>query len=101
MTMVEFVAEFTTNHMGNLNALLRMVDHAAEAGADFIKMQKKDVETFYPKDKLDAPFKSPYGRTYRDYRTMLEFGEDDFDRFDVRCRDRAIPWFCTVQDQQS
>ena len=34
-----FVAEFTTNHMGNLNVLMCMVERAAWAGADFIKMQ--------------------------------------------------------------
>ena len=46
-----FVAEFTTNHMGNLNLLLKMAESAKYAGADYIKMQKKNVETFYTKEK--------------------------------------------------
>ena len=80
----KFVAEFTTNHMGNLNVLLRMAERAAEAGCDLIKMQKKDVESFYSQAKLDAPYESPYGHTYRDYRSIFEFGVEDFGRFDRR-----------------
>lgn len=99
--MVEIVAEFTTNHCGNLNVLLRMVDAAAKAGASSIKMQKKDVESFYAKEKLDGPFESPYGHTYRDYRTMFEFGRDDWVTFSERCRQQRTPWFCTVQDIRS
>ena len=96
-----FVAEFTTNHMGNLNVLMCMVERAAWAGADFIKMQKKDVETFYSKEKLDAPFLSAYGKTYRDYRRVFEFDDDDFKRFDAKCKAHNIRWFSTVQDLPS
>jgi N-acetylneuraminate synthase len=99
--MTTFVAEFTTNHMGNLNVLLRMVERAAAAGCSLIKMQKKDVETFYSQEKLDSPYVSPYGKTYRDYRKTFEFDEDDFQRFDRKCRDVGVGWFCTVQDVPS
>ena len=99
--MTTFVAEFTTNHMGNLNVLLRMVERAAAAGCSLIKMQKKDVETFYSKEKLDKAYASPYGKTYRDYRTIFEFNEEDFARFDEKCRQVGVGWFCTVQDVPS
>lgn len=99
--MVDFTAEFTTNHMGNLNVLLRMVERAAKAGASFIKMQIKDVESFYSQEKLDAAYDSPYGHTYREYRTIFEFGPEDFDRFDTKCREVGVPWFATAQDLPS
>lgn len=98
---VEFVAEFTTNHMGNLNLLLRMVDEAKAAGASVIKMQKKDVERFYDRDKLDEPYRSPYGKTYRDYRSLFEFDDRSFRVFDTHCRKRGIAWFATAQDSES
>ena len=100
-TQVEFVAEFTTNHMGNLNLLLKMVDAAADAGASLIKMQKKDVENFYSQEKLNSSYLSPYGLTYRDYRTTFEFDYDDHVKFDRRCKDRGIDWFATAQDRAS
>lgn len=99
--MTTFVAEFTTNHMGNLNVLLAMVEQAAQAGASLIKMQKKDVDSFYAKEKLDAPFLSAYGKTYRDYRKIFEFDQEDFERFDRKCKEVGIGWFTTVQDLPS
>ncbi len=98
---MEFVAEFTTNHMGNLNVLLRMVEAATWAGADVIKMQKKDVETFYSQEKLNSAYENPYGKTYRDYRTIFEFSHDDYQRFDDKCVAENIPWFSTIQDEAS
>jgi N-acetylneuraminate synthase len=95
---VILVAEFTTNHMGNLNVLLRMAEKAKAAGCDYIKMQKKDVETFYSKGKLDMPYQSPYGKTYREYRTIFEFDKEDYDRFNQHCQDLDVEWFSTVQD---
>lgn len=100
--MPEIVAEFTVNHCGNLNLLLRMVEEAAKAGADSIKMQKKDVEGYYTQAKLDTPYESPYGHTYRDYRTLFEFERhDDWHALDRTCTTNHLPWFATVQDKPS
>jgi len=101
MDRPKFVAEFTTNHIGNLNLLLRMVESAAWAGADFIKMQKKDVSSYYSKEKLELSYDSPYGKTYYDYRSIFEFGLDDFVRFDRACRENEIKWYSTIQDLPS
>lgn len=95
------VAEFTTNHLGNLNLLFRMVDAAAKAGCHYIKMQKKDIDSFYTPEKLAAPYESPYGHTYRDYRQTFEFGFEDFVRFDEQCRAAGTRWFATAQDVPS
>ena len=99
--MVKFICEFTTNHMGNLNILLEMVKKAAETGADYIKMQKKDVETFYSKEKLEKQYLSPYGKTYYDYRKIFEFNKRDFDVFDEECKKYNMKWFATAQDLPS
>lgn len=101
LIMTEFTAEFTTNHMGNFNVLMRMVEQAVDAGADYIKMQKKDVENFYTEEKLNSNYKSPYGHTYREYRKIFEFDRTDFDRFDEKCEDLDIEWFATPQDIKS
>jgi len=96
-----FVAEFTTNHMGNMNLLLKMVEQSEIAGASIIKMQKKDVEVSYSQKKLNMPYQSPYGKTYRDYRSLFEFNYDDFKRFNNKCLEKKIPWFITIQDKES
>ena len=98
MDNIIFVAEFTTNHMGNLNLLLKMTEKVGEIGCDYIKMQKKDVKTFYTQEKLARPYKSPYGKTYGEYREIFEFSKEDTQRFDDTCREQGIKWFATVQD---
>lgn len=99
--MAEFICEFTTNHMGNLNILLEMVRLASATGSNYIKMQKKNIETFYSQAKLNAPYKSPYGKSYRDYRKIFEFGKRDFDLFDAECKKYNMEWFATAQDKSS
>jgi sialic acid synthase SpsE len=97
----KFICEFTTNHMGNLNILLEMVRKASDSGADYIKMQKKDVATFYSKEKLESSYPSPYGKTYYDYRKIFEFDKRSFDIFDEECKRHNIKWFSTAQDLES
>ncbi len=98
MEDIRYVAEFTTNPMGNLNLLMKMTEKAAEAGCTLIKMQKKDVRTFYKPEKLAMKYDSPYGKTYGEYRELFEFSEEDFIRFDKKCTEEGIGWFSTVQD---
>ncbi|MBI1999168.1 MAG: N-acetylneuraminate synthase family protein [Parcubacteria group bacterium] len=98
---VIIVAEFTTNHVGDLNRLRRMVRFAKESGADLIKIQKRNVDSFYSKDQLDVPYTSPFGTTLGDYRRALELSVDDIREFDAECKKMEIDWFATVLDFES
>ncbi len=98
---MKFTAEFTTNHLGNYNLLISMLHKAKEAGATYVKMQKKDVNSFYSKEKLKSSYKSPYGKTYGEYRRIFEFNKTQFDMFDAECKKINMPWFTTVQDEVS
>ena len=98
---VQIVAELTTNHFGDRHRLERMIRAAAAAGADFIKLQKRDVETFYSREQLAAPYVSPFGKTFADYRHQLELDVDDFQFVDALCHQLGIGWFVSVLDQPS
>jgi N-acetylneuraminate synthase len=98
MENIRLVAEFTTNHLGNFNLLTKMVEKAAWADCSLIKMQKKEVGTFYSPEKLATPYKSPYGKTYAEYREIFEFDKHNFQKFDAYCKEHNVPWFATVQD---
>ncbi|PVH25612.1 N-acetylneuraminate synthase family protein [Sphingobacterium corticibacter] len=95
------VAEFTNNHIGDRNRLLKMIELAVEAGADMIKVQKRDVNTFYTEEELASPYSSPFGETLADYRFGVELTDDMFELLDVECRKRNIPWFASVLDWNS
>ncbi|RZF61671.1 N-acetylneuraminate synthase family protein [Sphingobacterium corticibacterium] len=95
------VAEFTNNHVGDRNRLLKMIELAAESGADMIKVQKRDVGTFYTEQELDSPYSSPFGTTLREYRSAVELDDELFTLLDAECRKRNIPWFASALDWNS
>jgi N-acetylneuraminate synthase len=98
---VLITAELTTNHFGDRDRLKKMIELSKLNGADLIKVQKRDVDTFYSKKQLDAPYNSPFGKTFGDYRKQLELSKKDFEYLDEICREIGIPWFASILDWPS
>ncbi|GFZ98603.1 N-acetylneuraminate synthase family protein [Nesterenkonia alkaliphila] len=98
---VEITAEITTNHFGDLQRLEQLVHAAHAAGADWVKVQKRDVDTFYTPKQLAAPYKSPFGNTFGDYRRQLELDKEGFLFLEELTKDLGIGWFASVLDQPS
>lgn len=98
---VAVVAELTTNHFGDRLRLERMIRAAKAAGADYVKLQKRDVESFYTKDQLASPYVSPFGKTFADYRHQLELDRSSFEFVDDLCKRLGIGWFASVLDKPS
>jgi len=95
------VAELTNNHLGDVARLVEMVERAKEAGADLIKVQKRDVDSFYSDEKLRSFYWSPFGKTLRDYRKGVELDEEKLHALDRVCKSLQIDWFCSVLDYPS
>jgi sialic acid synthase SpsE len=95
------VAELTNNHLGDPRRLVEMVELAKASGADLIKVQKRDVDTFYTKEQLESYYWSPFGTTLGDYRRGVELTDDLLDLLDETCRRCEIEWFCSVLDYPS
>jgi len=95
---VLIVAELTSNHLGDLIRLKKMVRLAKEAGADLVKVQKRNVDTFYTKEELNSRYDSPFGCTLGDYRRQVELNEAGFIFLDRVCKQYDIGWFCSVLD---
>lgn len=98
---VKIVAEITTNHFGDKGRLMAMIRLAKKAGADYIKLQKRDVETFYNQETLEKSFNSPFGKTFRSYRLGLELSREDFHWVDGFCKEIGIGWFASILDEPS
>jgi N-acetylneuraminate synthase len=99
--IVKVTAELTTNHFGDRHRLERMIRAARGAGADYIKLQKRDVTSFYSAEQLASPYVSPFGKTFGDYRRQLELDRDDFEFVDTLCGELGIGWFASVLDRPS
>ncbi|WP_062381528.1 N-acetylneuraminate synthase family protein [Demequina pelophila] len=98
---VLITAEITTNHFGDRARLEQLVRAAHAAGADLVKVQKRDVETFYTAEQLAKPYASPFGTTFGEYRRALELDREDFEYLDSLCGSLGISWFASVLDQPS
>jgi len=98
---VLIVAEFTNNHLGEANRLVEMVERAKESGADLIKVQKRDVASFYTTEQLSSYYWSPFGETLGDYRRGVELNTELLELLDTTCRNCNIEWFCSVLDMPS
>ncbi|HBB3047257.1 TPA: N-acetylneuraminate synthase [Escherichia coli] len=98
---VKVIAEITTNHFGDMDRLKSMIVAAKQAGADYIKLQKRDVESFYSREKLESPYNSPFGTTFRDYRHGIELNEEQFSFVDSFCKEIGIGWFASILDMPS
>lgn len=98
---VQIVAELRSNHHGDRVRLERMIRAAKRAGANFVKLQKRDVASFYPPEDLGRDYLSPFGTTFEAFRTGLELDFEDFQFVDRLCQEIGIGWFASVLDELS
>ncbi|MEK7650693.1 MAG: N-acetylneuraminate synthase family protein [Patescibacteria group bacterium] len=98
---VLIVAEITTNHLGDIERLKKMVRLAKESGADLVKIQKRNIETFYAPGQLSKEYSSPFGHTWKDFRYGIELSAEDIQELDDECKKVGIDWFASVLDLES
>lgn len=95
---VEVVAEITTNHLGSTDRLRALIRGAAAAGADAVKLQMRDVLSFYTSEKLGSPYASPFGNTFLDYRIGLELSDAQIDIAVEEARANGLSLFFSTLD---
>jgi len=99
--MIEIVAEITTNHFGDSSKLVKLIEGASRAGAHSVKLQKRDIHKIYSESELKAPFKSPYGKTFYDYRKQIELSDDQIELAIKTSQKLGIKLFFSVLDVES
>lgn len=95
------VAELTNNHIGNADRLKKMIKLAKNAGADMVKIQKRDVDTFYTQEELDSEYNSPFGNKLKNYREGVELDDSLMHVLVEECEQNEIVWFSSVLDYPS
>lgn len=91
------IAEAGVNHNGDVETALRMIDAAAQAGADAVKFQMFRADDLASADAPSAPYQlATTGlRSQREMLRSLELGPDDLARLWRRCEERGIVFLAT------
>src|SRR5690242_5840737 len=94
------IAEVGHNHQGDVEKCKRLFDAAKEAGADAVKLQKRDNRALFTKAMYDKPYENEnsFGATYGDHREALEFGWKEYQELQQYCRHIGITFFATAFD---
>lgn len=72
------IAELGINANGSVELAKKLIDLAAEAGCDAIKLQKRDINLVYSQEELDSKRESPFGKTFREQKEGLEFNVEQY-----------------------
>jgi sialic acid synthase SpsE len=100
---IYFVAEAGVNHNGKLDLARKLVDVAAECGADAVKFQKRTVRDILVGEALERPYLTPnsLGATYGEHREKLELSADDYLQLWRHAQQRGITMLASGWDAQS
>lgn len=99
---VYVIAEIGLNHNGDVELARRLIDVAAEAGAQAVKFQKRTPEISTPEHMRSVPRETPWGAmTYLDYRYRVEFDRDQYIEVGDYATMRGLQWFASPWDEPS
>jgi len=100
----KIIAEIGCNHMGQMNIAKDLIDLAKEAGAGYIKFQKRNNKELLTEDQYNAAHPVPansYGDTYGAHREFLEFDVKQNKELKEYCDSIGIVYSTSVWDVTS
>lgn len=97
------VVEIGHNHMGSVMYCKELIRQAALAGADAVKLQKRNNKKLFTEELYNQPYinKNSYGKTYGEHREYLEFNERQYINLIEYAKKEKITFFATPFDKDS
>ena len=94
------IAEIGHNHQGDLKKCKELFRAAQEAGANAVKLQKRDNRSLYTREAYDKPYdnENSFGPTYGKHREALEFGRSEYQELQRYAGEIGITFFATAFD---
>jgi sialic acid synthase len=94
------IAEIGHNHQGSLDKARELFREAKLAGADAVKLQKRDNQGLYTRAAYNKPYdnENSFGSTYGEHREFLEFGSKEYRELQRYARELDIDFFATAFD---
>ena len=104
MDRVFIIAEAGVNHNGSLDMALRLIDAAADAGADAVKFQTFRAEKLVSPGAAKAEYQKAATGSAESQLAMirrLELDRDAHERLFAHCRERGVLFTSTPFDEDS
>ena len=99
---VYVIAEIGLNHNGDVEIAKRLIDVAADAGAQAVKFQKRTPAISTPEHMKNVMRETPWGEmTYLDYRYRVEFSREQYIEIGDYATVRGLSWFASPWDEPS
>ncbi len=96
------IAEIGINHNGDLGLALDLVEVAASAGCDAVKIQKRTPALCVSPEQAKTRRETPWGEmSYLEYRERVELSPAECEALVERCLERNIAWMASCWDEPS
>jgi len=93
------IAEIGLNHNGDVEIAKRLVDVAADAGVDAVKLQKRTPELSTPEHMKTVRRETPWGEmSYLDYRRRIELDREQYIAIGDHALLRGLDFFASPWD---
>lgn len=99
---VNIIAEIGINHNGDMDLCKKLIMLSKTAGADYVKIQKRNPDVCVPEAQKSKMRDTPWGRmTYLEYKWRLEFNEQQIRELVAYSNELGIKFMVSVWDKDS
>ena len=100
--MVKIISEIGINHNGSIELCKELIMLSKVAGADYVKIQKRNPDVCVPEDQKNKIKQTPWGEmTYLEYKKKIEFNEEQIKELCEYSNNLGITFFASVWDVDS
>ena len=100
--MVEVISEIGINHNGSIDICKKLIMLSKVAGADYVKIQKRNPDVCVPEHQKAKRRQTPWGEmSYLEYKHRMEFNEDQIKELCEYSKSLGIEFFASVWDVDS
>lgn len=102
MNKVKVISEVGINHNGSMDLCKQLIMLSRVAGADYVKIQKRNPDVCVPEHQKSVRRQTPWGEmSYLEYKYRMEFSEEQIKELCDYSRDIGIEFFASVWDVDS
>lgn len=100
--MVKIISEIGINHNGSMELCKKLILLSKVAGADYVKIQKRNPDVCVPEHQKTKRRVTPWGEmSYLEYKYRMEFSEKQIEELCEYSKNIGIEFFASVWDVDS